>query len=73
MQANLKPLTEEQWDEIQELRPRTPFESKIARSHARVRTGEPLSLVSSFEIFVSPDVCTIVASNSWLRAHSGCP
>ncbi|KAG0600532.1 hypothetical protein M758_11G041700 [Ceratodon purpureus] len=44
VQANLKPLTEEQWDEIQELRPRTPFESKIGRSHARIRTGEALSL-----------------------------
>jgi len=44
VQASLKPLTEEQWEEIQELRPRTPFESKIGRSHARIRTGEALSL-----------------------------
>jgi hypothetical protein len=40
----LKPLTKEQWEEIQELRPRTPFESRLARNHARIRTGEPLSL-----------------------------
>lgn len=46
VQANLKPLSREQWDEIQELRPRTPFESKIGRSHARIRSGEPMSLVS---------------------------
>lgn len=44
VQANLKPLTPEQWEEIQELRPRTPFESRIGRSHARIRTGEALSL-----------------------------
>jgi len=44
VQASLKPLTEEQREEIQELRPRTPFESKIGRSHARIRTGEALSL-----------------------------
>ncbi|KAH9575240.1 hypothetical protein CY35_01G101400 [Sphagnum magellanicum] len=43
-QANLTPLTKEQWEEIQELRPRTPFESRLARNHARIRTGEPLSL-----------------------------
>jgi hypothetical protein len=45
-QSNLKPLTKEQWEEIQELRPRTPFESRLARNHARIRTGEPLSLVN---------------------------
>jgi hypothetical protein len=44
VQANLKPLTEEQWEEVQELRPWTPFESKIGRSHTRIRIGEPLSL-----------------------------
>ncbi|GER34784.1 hypothetical protein STAS_11037, partial [Striga asiatica] len=27
---------------IQEVRPRTPFESKIARPNAKIRTGEPL-------------------------------
>ncbi|XP_024360636.1 uncharacterized protein [Physcomitrium patens] len=44
VQANLKPLSRDEWEEIQELRPRTPFESKIGRSHSRIRTGEVLSL-----------------------------
>lgn len=38
-------LTREEWDEIREVRPRTPFESKLARPNARIRTGEPLHMV----------------------------
>ena len=38
-------LEREEWDEIQEIRPRTPFESKLARPQARLRTGEPIRLV----------------------------
>lgn len=41
-------LTREEWDEIQEIRPRTPFESKLARPNARIRTGEPVHLVSFY-------------------------
>ena len=37
-------LSREEWDEIQEVRPRTPFESKLARPHARLRTGEKMRL-----------------------------
>ena len=39
-------LSREEWEEVQEVRPRTPFESKLARPHARIRTGEPVRLVS---------------------------
>ncbi|KAI3465548.1 hypothetical protein Pfo_022211 [Paulownia fortunei] len=43
-QGTVRMLSHEEWDEIQELRPRTPFESKISRPNARIRTGEPLHL-----------------------------
>ncbi|KAG9153402.1 hypothetical protein Leryth_025531 [Lithospermum erythrorhizon] len=41
-QGTVRMLTREEWDEIQEVRPRTPFESKLARPKARIRTGEKL-------------------------------
>ncbi|GER42027.1 succinyl-CoA ligase [ADP-forming] subunit beta [Striga asiatica] len=40
--GSVRMLTREEWDAIQEVRPRTPFESKIARPNAKIRTGEPL-------------------------------
>ncbi|PIN20359.1 hypothetical protein CDL12_06950 [Handroanthus impetiginosus] len=43
-QGTVRMLTREEWDAIQEVRPRTPFESKISRPNARIRTGEPLHL-----------------------------
>ncbi|KAL6561234.1 hypothetical protein OROMI_016835 [Orobanche minor] len=43
--GSVRMLTLEEWDAIQELRPRTPFESKISRPNAKIRTGEPLHLV----------------------------
>jgi hypothetical protein len=44
VQADLKPLTEEQWEEVQERRPRTAFETKnrpLSCSHPDWRTVEP--------------------------------
>ncbi|MQL85590.1 hypothetical protein Taro_018098 [Colocasia esculenta] len=43
-QGTVRMLTREEWDEIQEVRPRTPFESKLARPNARLRTGEPVNV-----------------------------
>ncbi|CAH9116228.1 unnamed protein product [Cuscuta europaea] len=43
-QGTVRMLTREEWDAIQEVRPRTPFESRFARPNARIRTGEPLHL-----------------------------
>uniref|UniRef100_A0A1D1ZJU4 Uncharacterized protein n=1 Tax=Anthurium amnicola TaxID=1678845 RepID=A0A1D1ZJU4_9ARAE len=43
-QGTVRMLTLEEWDEIQEIRPRTPFESKLARPNARIRTGEPVHM-----------------------------
>lgn len=43
-QGKVRMLTHEEWDEIREVRPRTPFESKLARPNARIRTGEPLRM-----------------------------
>ncbi|CAN1238176.1 hypothetical protein LINGRAPRIM_LOCUS2051 [Linum grandiflorum] len=39
-------LSREEWEEIREVRPRTPFESKLARPRARIRTDDPISMVS---------------------------
>ncbi|GER40371.1 RING/U-box superfamily protein, partial [Striga asiatica] len=43
--SSVRVLTREEWDAIQEVRPRTPFESKIACPNAKIRTGEPLHRV----------------------------
>lgn len=59
-QGTVRMLTREEWDEIQEVRPRTPFESKLARPNARLRTGEPLHLVS-FLIIGYSLACFIVS------------
>lgn len=45
-QGTIRMLTREEWEEIREVRPRTPFESKLARPNAKIRTGEPLHMVS---------------------------
>lgn len=44
-QGTMRMLTREEWEEFQEVRPRTPFESKLARPNAKIRTGEPLHMV----------------------------
>ncbi|KAF9624951.1 hypothetical protein IFM89_016199 [Coptis chinensis] len=43
-QGTIRMLSREEWDEIQEVRPRTPFESKLARPKARLRTDEPMRM-----------------------------
>lgn len=44
-QGTVRMLTREEWEEFREVRPRTPFESKLARPNARIRTGEPVRMV----------------------------
>lgn len=44
-QGTVRMLTREEWEKIREVRPRTPFESKLARPNANIRTGEPLCMV----------------------------
>ena len=39
-QGMVRILSREEWEEIREVRPRTPFESKLARPNAQIRTGE---------------------------------
>lgn len=41
-QGTVRMLTREEWEEIREVRPRTPFESKLARPNARIRTGDSM-------------------------------
>uniref|UniRef100_A0A5B7AAE1 Uncharacterized protein n=1 Tax=Davidia involucrata TaxID=16924 RepID=A0A5B7AAE1_DAVIN len=61
-QGTVRMLTREEWEEIQEVRPRTPFESKLARPNARIRTGEPLHMedLKDWTIDVLTDALTRV-------------
>ncbi|KAM6562113.1 hypothetical protein CsatB_022111 [Cannabis sativa] len=61
-QGTVRMLTREEWEAIQEVRPRTPFESKLARPNARIRTGEPLRKedVKDWTIDVLTDALTRV-------------
>ncbi|CAK9330339.1 unnamed protein product [Citrullus colocynthis] len=43
-QGTVRMLCREEWEEIRDVRPRTPFESKLARPNARIRTGERLHM-----------------------------
>lgn len=62
-QGKVRMLTREEWEEVQEVRPRTPFESKLARPHARIRTGEPVRLEDV------KDWATDVIADSFTRAE----
>ncbi|RZC89171.1 hypothetical protein C5167_030866 [Papaver somniferum] len=61
-QGTVRMLSPEEWEEIQEVRPRTPFESKLARPNAHLRTDEPLRLgdVKDWGIDVLTDALTRV-------------
>ncbi|CAL1381392.1 unnamed protein product [Linum trigynum] len=43
-QGTVRMLSREEWEEIREVRPRTPFESKLARPRARIRTDDAISV-----------------------------
>jgi len=45
-QGTVRMIDREEWDEFREVRPRTPFESKLARPNAQIRTGEPVRKVN---------------------------
>ncbi|TYH86518.1 hypothetical protein ES332_D01G048700v1 [Gossypium tomentosum] len=59
-QGTIRMLTREEWEEIREVRPRTPFESKLARPNAKIRTGEPLHMedMKNWTIDVLTDALT---------------
>ncbi|KAL3363680.1 hypothetical protein AABB24_012755 [Solanum stoloniferum] len=59
-QGTVRMLTREEWESVQEVRPRTPFESKLARPNAKLRTGEPLKMedVKDWTIDVITDALT---------------
>ncbi|KAL6975507.1 hypothetical protein U1Q18_024303 [Sarracenia purpurea var. burkii] len=61
-QGTIRMLTREEWEEIQEVRPRTPFESKLARPNARIRTGESIHMedLKDWTIDVLTDALTRV-------------
>eukprot|EP00252_Welwitschia_mirabilis_P016436 TRINITY_DN36263_c0_g1_i1.p1 TRINITY_DN36263_c0_g1~~TRINITY_DN36263_c0_g1_i1.p1 ORF type:complete len:178 (-),score=18.55 TRINITY_DN36263_c0_g1_i1:73-606(-) len=60
--GTVRMVTKEEWDKIQEIRPRTPFESRIARPNARLRTGDPVHMddVKEWSIDVLTDAFTRV-------------
>ncbi|KAK6941259.1 hypothetical protein RJ641_026636 [Dillenia turbinata] len=55
-QGTVRILTREEWEEIREVRPRTPFESKLARPNARIRTGEPLHMDKALLVLHTEDL-----------------
>ncbi|KAL8506912.1 hypothetical protein ACS0TY_017705 [Phlomoides rotata] len=59
-QGTVRMLTREEWDKIQDLRPRTPFESSLARPNAKIRTGDPLKMedVKDWTLDVFTDAIT---------------
>ncbi|KAJ8568623.1 hypothetical protein K7X08_028156 [Anisodus acutangulus] len=59
-QGTVRMLTREEWESVQDVRPRTPFESKLARPNARLRTGESLKMedVKDWTIDVITDALT---------------
>lgn len=43
--GTVRMLSKEEWDAIQDIKPRTPYESKFVRSNARLRTSDPVHMV----------------------------
>ncbi|MCL7036713.1 hypothetical protein MKW94_018757 [Papaver nudicaule] len=64
-QGTVRMLSPEEWEEIQEVRPRTPFESKLARPNACLRTDEPLRMENLLLILdvVKWKLCLLVLLN----------
>nr|TKS18382.1 hypothetical protein D5086_0000000510 [Populus alba] len=58
-QGTVRMLTREEWEEFREVRPRTPFESKLARPNARIRTEEPVRTVRHPVLFVTTSLCSL--------------
>ncbi|KAG5232104.1 hypothetical protein OIU76_005060 [Salix suchowensis] len=61
-QGTVRKLTREEWVEFREVRPRTPFESRLARPNARIRTEEPVRMedLKDWTIDVLTDALTRV-------------
>lgn len=53
-QGTVRMIEREEWDEFREVRPRTPFESKLARPNAQIRTGEPVHKVNRLYSIINP-------------------
>eukprot|EP01018_Ginkgo_biloba_P005335 Gb_04777 [translate_table: standard] len=64
-QGSVRMLSREEWEAIQEVRPRTPFESRVARPNARIRTGDPIHMedVKDWSIDVLTDAFTRIEEN----------
>ncbi|KAJ4841855.1 hypothetical protein Tsubulata_030808 [Turnera subulata] len=64
-QGTVRMLTREEWEEIREVRPRTPFESKLARPNAKIRAGDRIRMgdLKDWTIDVLTDGLTRVEDN----------
>ncbi|XVF26365.1 hypothetical protein REPUB_Repub14bG0009700 [Reevesia pubescens] len=82
-QGIVRMLTRDEWKEIREVRPRTPFKSKLARPNARIRIGEPLHKKPVYKQHSEFRVLTLVliverigilvfCENEWICACSCC-
>ncbi|WOG90636.1 hypothetical protein DCAR_0309880 [Daucus carota subsp. sativus] len=69
-QGTVRMLSREEWEDIKDVRPRTPFESKLARPKARLRTGEPIRMddFKDWTIDVLTDAFTRVEENVRYRS-----
>ncbi|KAL3516717.1 hypothetical protein ACH5RR_023619 [Cinchona calisaya] len=45
-QGMVRMVSSEEWEEVREVQPRAPFESKLACPNVQTRTGEPLQWMS---------------------------
>ncbi|KAF6145295.1 hypothetical protein GIB67_004772 [Kingdonia uniflora] len=69
-QGTVRMLDREEWEYIQEVRPRTPFESRLARRGAQLRTDETLHMedVKDWTIDVLTDAFTRAEDTVWRGA-----
>ncbi|KAJ4829517.1 hypothetical protein Tsubulata_011995 [Turnera subulata] len=67
-QGMVRMLTLEEWEEIREVRPRTPFESKLARPNAKIRAGDLIRMgcfrqnITVVTIYASPGEDALIHS-----------
>ena len=66
-QGTVRRLTREEWVEFREVRPRTPFESRLARPNARIRTEEPVRMVRHPVLFVTISLCSLADKRMSIR------
>nr|KAJ0211075.1 hypothetical protein LSAT_V11C400166060 [Lactuca sativa] len=67
-QGTVRMLSREEWEKFREVQPRTPFESKLARPNARIRTWEPLHMCVAILLEDVKDWTVDVLTDAFTRA-----